>query len=77
MNLTSSGGQKSGAVSSFSLDAATGTMTQLSQQPSKGGSPCNVTTDHTGSSVFAANYTGGSAISFTPCKRQAQRRCVL
>jgi 6-phosphogluconolactonase len=58
------GGQKSGAVSSFSLDAATGTLTQLSQQPSKGGSPCHVATDHTGSSAFAANYTGGSAISF-------------
>jgi 6-phosphogluconolactonase len=58
------GGQKSGAVSTFSLDAAAGTMTQLSQQASKGGSPCHVATDHTGSSVFAANYTGGSAISF-------------
>lgn len=58
------GGQKSGAVSSFALDAATGTMTQLSQQASKGGSPCHVATDHTGASVFAANYTGGSAISY-------------
>jgi 6-phosphogluconolactonase len=58
------GGQKSGAVSTFSLDPATGTMTQLSQQASKGGSPCHVTTDQTGASVFAANYSGGSAISF-------------
>ena len=58
------GGQKSGAVSSYSLDAATGTMTLLSQVPSKGGAPCNVTTDQTGKSVFAANYSGGSAISF-------------
>ncbi|WP_263376191.1 lactonase family protein [Granulicella aggregans] len=58
------GGQKSGAVSTFSLDTAAGTMTQLSQQASRGGSPCHVTTDHTGTSVFAANYSGGSAISF-------------
>jgi 6-phosphogluconolactonase len=57
-------GQKSGAVSSFSLDAATGTLTQISQVASKGEAPCHVATDHTGSSVFAANYNGGSAISF-------------
>lgn len=59
------GGQKSGAVSSYSLDTATGTMTLLSQVPSQGGAPCHVTTDQTGRSVFAANYSGGSAISFT------------
>jgi 6-phosphogluconolactonase len=58
------GGQKSGAVSSFSIDATTGAMTQLSQQASKGGSPCHVSVDHTGTSVFAANYSGGSAISY-------------
>jgi len=58
------GGEKSGAVSSFSLDPATGTLTQVSQITSKGASPCHVAVDHTGSSVFAANYTGGSAISY-------------
>jgi len=58
------GGQKSGAVASFSLDPATGTLTRVSQVTSKGGSPCHVATDHTGSSVFAANYSGGSAISY-------------
>jgi 6-phosphogluconolactonase len=58
------GGQKSGAVSTFTLDHSTGTMTQISQQASKGGSPCHVSTDRTGASVFAANYSGGSAISF-------------
>ncbi len=58
------GGQKSGAVSSFALDRATGALTQLSQQPTKGGSPCHVAVDRTGSSVFVANYTGGSAASY-------------
>jgi 6-phosphogluconolactonase len=58
------GGQKSGAVSSFSLDASKGTLTQVSQVSSKGGSPCHVAVDHSGSSVFAANYTGGSAVSY-------------
>jgi 6-phosphogluconolactonase len=58
------GGEKSGAVSSFSLDPATGALTQLSQQTTKGASPCHVAVDHTGSSVFVANYNGGSAASY-------------
>jgi 6-phosphogluconolactonase len=49
------GGQKSGGVSSFALDATAGSLTQLSQEPTKGGSPCHVAVDHTGSSVFVAN----------------------
>ena len=57
-------GQKSGAVSSFSLDSASNTLTQVSQVASKGGAPCHIAVDHTGTSVFAANYTGGSAISY-------------
>lgn len=57
-------GQRSGAVSSFSLDAATATLSQTSQVTSKGASPCHVAVDHTGACVFAANYTGGSAISY-------------
>jgi len=58
------GGEKSGSVSSFSLDPATGVLTQVSQVTSKGAAPCHLAIDHTGSSVFAANYTGGSAISY-------------
>jgi 6-phosphogluconolactonase len=58
------GGEKSGSVSSFSLNPATGMLTQVSQVTSKGAAPCHVAVDHTGSSVFAANYTGGSAISY-------------
>jgi 6-phosphogluconolactonase len=57
-------GQKGGAVSTFSLDPATGTLSKLSQVASKGADPCHVAIDHTGSSAFAANYTGGSAISY-------------
>lgn len=56
--------QKGGSVSTFSLNATTGVLTQISQVASKGGSTCHVTTDHTGSSAFAANYTGGSAVSY-------------
>jgi 6-phosphogluconolactonase len=57
-------GQKGGAVSTFSLDRATGMLTKLSQVASKGADTCHVAVDHTGSSAFAANYTGGSAVSF-------------
>jgi len=57
-------GQKSGAVSTFTLDTATGMLTKLSQAASKGADPCHVAVDHTGSSAFAANYNGGSAISY-------------
>jgi 6-phosphogluconolactonase len=57
-------GKNSGAVSSFALDAATGSLTQLGQQTTRGGSPCHVAVDHTGSSVFVANYIGGSAASY-------------
>ncbi len=58
------GGEKSGAVSSFSLNPTTGTLTQVSQVASKGGSPCHIAVDPSGHSVFAANYTGGSAVSY-------------
>jgi len=57
-------GKNSGAVSSCALDAATGSLTKISQQTTKAGSPCHVAVDHTGSSVFVANYTGGSAASY-------------
>jgi 6-phosphogluconolactonase len=62
--LENFGGKKSGAISTFSLNAATGTMTQISQLASQGGAPCHIATDHTGHSVFAANYSGGSAITY-------------
>jgi 6-phosphogluconolactonase len=57
-------GQPGGAVTSFSLDPTTGKLTQVSQQPARGASTCHVAVDHTGASVFAANYNGGSAASY-------------
>src|SRR5207253_9606817 len=36
-------GQKSGAVSAFTIDAASGTLSLLNQQPSRGQGPCYVT----------------------------------
>ena len=53
-------GQKSGAVSAFAIDRASGRLTLLNQQSSQGAVPCHVTLDRTGRYLLVANYTGGS-----------------
>src|SRR3984893_6539168 len=57
-------GQKSGAVSAFEIDHATGKLTLLNQVTSKGADPCYITVDKTGKYVLVANYTGGSVAVF-------------
>jgi 6-phosphogluconolactonase len=57
-------GQKSGAVSAFSIDRATGKLTLLNQVASRGADPCYITADKTGKYVLVANYTGGSVAVF-------------
>jgi 6-phosphogluconolactonase len=57
-------GQKSGAVSTYSLDRGSARLTKLSEVASGGGGTCHVAFDHTGRAAFAANYGGGSAASF-------------
>jgi 6-phosphogluconolactonase len=54
------GGQKTGAVSAYSIDRKTGKLTFLNQVSSHGTGPCHVTVDKTGKNVFVANYDGGS-----------------
>ncbi|MDQ2835224.1 MAG: lactonase family protein [Acidobacteriota bacterium] len=58
-------GKTSGAISSYTLDRANTRLTPINQVATGGGGTCHVATDHTGRSVFAANYGGGSAASFT------------
>jgi len=53
-------GNKSGAVSALAIDAATGRLTLLNQQPSQGVGPCHVCVDATGRNALVANYGGGS-----------------
>ena len=53
-------GKKSGAVNAFSIDAGTGALTLLNQQPSRGAGPCHVVVDGAGKNVLVANYGGGS-----------------
>lgn len=57
-------GQKSGAVSAFAIDRATGRLTLLNQVASGGADPCYITVDKTGKYVLVANYTGGSIAAF-------------
>jgi 6-phosphogluconolactonase len=57
-------GQKSGAVSAFSIDRATGKLTFLNQVASGGADPCYITVDKTGKYALVANYTGGSIAAF-------------
>lgn len=57
-------GKKSGAVTSYSMDAKSGKLTQLNQVPSGGADPCYVSFDQTGKYLLVANYTGGSVATF-------------
>jgi 6-phosphogluconolactonase len=50
-----------GSVSAFAMDAESGELTHLNQQPSGGAGPCHLTVDQTGRSVIVANYGSGSA----------------
>lgn len=52
--------ERGGAVSAFSIDAATGKLTLLNTVSSKGSGPCYVRVDKTGRNVFVANYGSGS-----------------
>jgi 6-phosphogluconolactonase len=53
-------GKRAGAVSAFKLDAKTGKLTLLSQQPSGGVGPCHLSLDSKGKWLFVANYGSGS-----------------
>lgn len=57
-------GEKSGAVSAFLIDRATGKLTLLNEVASKGADPCYISVDKTGKYVLVANYTGGSVAVF-------------
>lgn len=57
-------GKNSGAVSTFSVDHRTGSITLLNRVPSLGGLPANITIDEEGKSVLIANYQSGSVAVF-------------
>jgi 6-phosphogluconolactonase len=55
---------KGGAVTAYTIDKATGKLTKINEQYSKGAGPCHIVIDKTGRSALVANYGGGSVISF-------------
>jgi 6-phosphogluconolactonase len=61
-------GEKSGAVSAFAIDRATGKLALLNQVATKGGDPCYITVDQSGKYVLVANYAGGSVAVFPVLK---------
>jgi 6-phosphogluconolactonase len=56
--------QKTGAVSSYTIDKTAGKLTLINTVASGGAGPCHLSTDKTGRVLLVANYTGGSAASF-------------
>jgi 6-phosphogluconolactonase len=57
-------GGHAGGVTAFSIDAATGRLTQLNAVASRGGGPTHLSIDRQGKWVAAANYSGGSVVLF-------------
>ncbi len=53
-------GKKSGAVSAFAIDPATGKLALLNRVSSGGAGPCHLIVDAAGKNVLVANYGGGS-----------------
>jgi 6-phosphogluconolactonase len=49
-----------GGITSFSVNPATGELTQLNQQSTGGPGPCHLMVDSTDSLVIVTNYAGGS-----------------
>ena len=53
-------GKPTGAVSAFSIDPATGTLTLVNQRPSMGTGPCHLILDKARRHLLVANYGSGS-----------------
>ena len=62
--LPSPKNDKPGLITAFSIDKATGKLTQLNQLSTKGAAPCHVVVDATGKSLLVSNYNAGSFISY-------------
>jgi len=57
-------GQHTGAVSSFSIDGATGKLSLLNEVSSRDAGPAHITLDQTGKYALVSNYTLGSVAVF-------------
>lgn len=54
----------SGSVVSFRVSANSGALTKLNEVSSRGGWPCHLNVDASGSMLIVANYKGGNVASF-------------
>jgi 6-phosphogluconolactonase len=54
----------SGLISGFAIDHLTGKLKPVNTAASAGSGPCQISVDHTGLALFAANYGSGSSASF-------------
>jgi 6-phosphogluconolactonase len=68
--------EKSGAVTAFTVEGASGKLKPINTVSSGGGSPCKITVDFTGQAAFVANYGGGSAASFRVLRNGALSKAV-
>jgi 6-phosphogluconolactonase len=55
---------RTGTISAFAIDPASGRLKLLNQVPSRGSGPCHVAVDPGGKWVFATNYNSGSVAVF-------------
>lgn len=54
----------SATISSFAIDPANGTLSQINQVTSAGAGPCYVSIDDTGEAAFVANYVGSTISTY-------------
>ena len=64
VNETHDGPGNSGMVTAFAIDPATGRLTKINEQSSRGADPCHLAVDATGQYLVVANYTGGNFVVF-------------
>ncbi len=70
-------GNRHGGVSSFSIERPGGKLTPLSTQPTGGDAPCHLTLDEAGTTLFTANYAGGSVSVFPVTEGRIWERTAL
>jgi 6-phosphogluconolactonase len=61
-------GKRTGGVSAFAIDASSGKLTFINQQPSEGADPCHLSFDRQRKHLFVANYTSGT-VAVLPIQR--------
>jgi 6-phosphogluconolactonase len=69
-------GEKSGSVTSFAVEGASGKLRRINTVSSAGASPAKIAVDVTGQAAFVANYGGGSASSYRLLRSGALSRPV-